>query len=71
MLPEPRRRTGARSRRFVARLTYRHAFIALSLLVGWILVSPAEAEFPFSRGGSTADPTSTTTAFLTSPMSRR
>jgi Subtilase family len=57
MLPESRRRTGARSRRpvFVS-LSYRHAFVALSLLVGWILVSPAEAEFPFSRGGSSADP---------------
>ena len=57
MLPESRRRAGARSRRLVfASASYRHALVVLSLLVGGILVSPAEAEFPFSRGGSNADP---------------
>jgi len=34
----------------------RHAIVVLGALIAWMLVSPAEAEFPFSRGGSSADP---------------
>jgi hypothetical protein len=57
MLPESRPRPGARFRRLVfAPFSYRHALAMLSTLVAWLLVSPAVAEFPFSRGGSSADP---------------
>ena len=57
MLPESRPRPGARFRRLVlGPFSYRHALATLSSLVAWLLVSPAEEEFPFPRGGRSADP---------------
>ncbi len=57
MLPEPRSRATAALRSLLlVPFSCRHAIVVLGALIAWMLVSPAEAEFPFSRGGSSADP---------------
>lgn len=56
MLPELRSCAAAVLRSLSFVLSCRQAIIALGALIAWIAVSPAEAEFPFSRGGSAADP---------------
>ena len=53
MLPESRPPAAVLSRpRLSARLSWRYASVILALVIGWIAVSPANANFPFPAPGA-------------------